>query len=116
MKAAEAILVLTELAAAALVDPETEEMRRYRDLDGEDKEFYDAAFLAIGALREQEQGRWVDVKEKLPPDSRPVLVANSEGCVYKGYYDHVHNCWRCTKTIRITHWRKMVKGPRQVVR
>lgn len=116
MKAAEAILVLTELAAAALVDPETKRVRRYGELDREDQEFYDAAVLAIEALREQERGRWVDAKEKLPPDSRPVLVANSEGCVYKGYYDHVHNCWRCTKTMRITHWRKMVKGPKQVVR
>ena len=64
-----------------------------------------------GILEEHREGRWVDVKEKLPPDSKSVLVASHEGPVYKAYYDHVHNCWRCTRTMRITHWRKMVKGP-----
>ena len=107
-------MVFVELGAAVLVDPETERVRRYSELDRDDQEFYDAAVLAIEALREQEEGRWKSVKEDgLPPDNKPVLVACDEGPVYKAYYDHVHKCWRCTKTIRITHWRKMVRGPKR---
>lgn len=113
MSRVQAIAVLTELVAAALADPETGEVRQYSQLDGDDREFYDAAFLAVGALKEQEEGRWISVKEKLPPDSKPVLVASHEGPVYKAWYDQVHKCWRCTKTIRVTHWRKMVRGPRR---
>lgn len=107
----QAIGVFVELGAAVLVDPETERVRRYSELDREDQEFYDAAVLAIEALKEQEEGRWISVKEKLPPDSKPVLVASHEGPVYKAYYDQVHKCWRCTRTIKVTHWRKMVRGP-----
>lgn len=114
MTARDAIQVFVELGAAVLADPETGETRRYRELEKDDREFYDAAVLAIEALREQIQGEWKSVKEDgLPPDSKPVLVACDEGPVYKAYYDHVHKCWRCTKSIRITHWRKMVRGPRR---
>lgn len=49
--------------------------------------------------------RWVPVEERLPPSNRKVLLYTERGAVFRGYYDHVHGCWRSTKTITVTHWR-----------
>lgn len=54
--------------------------------------------------------RWVPIKEQLPKDSRKVLLLTSRGAVFRGYYDHVHKCWRTTKSVKITHWR-LPDGP-----
>ena len=49
--------------------------------------------------------RWIPVEEQLPPSNRKVLLYTERGAVFRGYYDHVHRCWRSTKTITVTHWR-----------
>lgn len=49
--------------------------------------------------------RWIPVEERLPPSNRKVLLYTERGAVFRGYYDHVHGCWRSTKTITVTHWR-----------
>ena len=49
--------------------------------------------------------RWVPVTERLPANGRKVLLYSDRGAVFRGYYDHVHRCWRTTKTVNITHWR-----------
>lgn len=49
--------------------------------------------------------RWVPVTEALPPSNCKVLLYTTRRAVFRGYYDHVHNCWRTTKTVKVTHWR-----------
>lgn len=49
--------------------------------------------------------RWIPVTERLPKDARKVLLYTNHGAVYRGYYDHVHKCWRTTNTVKVTHWR-----------
>lgn len=74
----------------------------------EEQSFY---LLAEEALREMIRGEWIPVAVRLPRDSRPVLAATDRGAVFRAYYDHVHKCWRTTKSIRITHWRRMPLPP-----
>lgn len=54
--------------------------------------------------------RWVPVTERLPKNGRKVLLYTTKGEVFRGHYDHVHKCWRTTKTVNITHWR-LPDGP-----
>lgn len=83
-----------------------------RSCDRKEREFL---LLADAALREQIRGEWIPVAVRLPRDSRPVLVSTDGGAIFRAYYDHVHQCWRTTKTISITHWRSMPKPPEKEV-
>lgn len=82
--------------------------RQSRCEDAQEKAFL---LRAEEALREQVAGEWIRVTERLPRDSRPVLVSSDRGAIFRAYYDHVHGCWRTTKTINITHWRRMPLPP-----
>ena len=49
--------------------------------------------------------RWIPVEERLPKSNQKVLLYTDHRAVFRGHYDHVHGCWRSTKTITVTHWR-----------
>ena len=83
--------------------------------DHRDPADHDALVAFIGDVeRQQERFRWIPVEERLPPNSRKVLLYTDRGAVFRGYYDHVHQSWRTTKTVNITHWRAMPDGPEEV--
>lgn len=53
---------------------------------------------------------WHDASKVVPSHSKHVLVWTQRG-EYRAYYDHVHNCWRCSRDgLKITHWREQC-GP-----
>ena len=97
---------MTELRAAA---------RRLLYDDCRDPADHDALVAFIDDVeRDRKRFRWISVKEALPPSNRKVLLYTDRGAVFRGYYDHVHQCWRTTKTVNITHWRAMPDGPEEV--
>lgn len=74
----------------------------------------DACYMAITALREQEQSRWISVKEKLPENHKEVLIYC--GSYHEiGWYESDNKSWRsdflgcCTDDV--THWMPLPEPP-----
>ena len=77
---------MTREEAIRILDPETavetlSEIKYYGGFRGRTKAaqaLYDACILAVAALREQEERRWIPVTERLPEIGRKCLIANRE--------------------------------------
>lgn len=73
--------------------------------------------MAIDALREQEERRWIPVTERLPEPFRPVIVCREKGkgeyIVEQGFKD-VCGWWKVygTRTKNVTHWMPMPEPPK----
>ena len=62
----------------------------------------DACILAVEAIREQEERRWIPVTERLPESGVVVLVYGKFDGVCVDYYDGYAFCY-----CGITHWMPM---------
>ena len=72
----------------------------------------EALDLAIAALQEQEDRRWIPVTERLPDPFERVIVCRDEGKVEQGYKD-VSDWWKVygTRTKQVTHWMPLPTAP-----
>lgn len=77
---------------------------------GKNTVFTDAYDTAIAALREQEQSKWISVKERLPEESGPVLAYETSLGVIAAYYhaDMISSAWQS-----ITHWMPLPEPPKE---
>lgn len=74
----------------------------------------EALDLAVSALQEQEQRRWIPVTERLPGPFERVIVCRDDGKVEQGYKD-VGDWWKVygTRTKQVTHWMPFPGAPDQ---
>lgn len=74
----------------------------------------EALDLAVSALQEQEQQRWIPVAERLPGPFERVIVCRDDGKVEQGYKD-VGDWWKVygTRTKQVTHWMPFPGAPDQ---
>lgn len=60
--------------------------------DYELKELWPALELAVTALREKAERRWIPVTERLPDRNLPVLVRCTNTTISGGYVTHIGSC------------------------
>lgn len=73
----------------------------------------DACILAVSALREQEQRRWIPVTERLPEEEGLYLVAvvnDHERRYSKTAWYHGHGNWFLHQ--KVTHWMPLPEPPK----
>ena len=118
---------MTREEAIRILDPETTgealaEIEYYNGFSGKTaavQAVSDACILAVAALREQEERRWIPVTERLPEDPlQTVLVTNGkETCVavYSVVYDEFGvMCGRGQdKRFGVTHWMPLPEPPKE---
>ena len=74
-------------------------------------EHQEACYMAIAALREQEQSQWISVKERLPEDDVDVLTRRATGmgveshCGFGWSFDEYNGKWI------VTHWMPLPEPP-----
>lgn len=87
----EAIWYLTQIAESASLE-------RYKE----------ALSMAVAALREQEERRWIPVTERLPDIGKDVLIYSKEDGVDVDYYggDMFGYC-------NVTHWMPLPEPPKE---
>ena len=111
---------MTREEAIRILDPETAreamaEIEYYGGFRGRTKAaraLYDACILAVTALREQEQRRWIPVTERLPDKPMKCLVYTKRGeccgydmaCYNQGFYLQYAN---------VTHWMPLPEPPKE---
>ena len=110
---------MTREEAIRILDPETavetlSEIEYYGGFRGRTKAaqaLYDAWILAVAALREQEERRWIPVTERLPDwrDGK-VLVFTKYG--FSICERTVNNRWRGQHANWITHWTYLPQPPK----
>lgn len=78
------------------------------------RERKEMAQLALAALREQEERRWIPVTERLPDPFERVIVCRDDGKVEQGCKD-VRDWWKVygTRTKQVTHWMPLPEPPRR---
>lgn len=77
--------------------------------------------MAIAALREQEERRWISVTERLPERTMPpcdVLVYHDLGCgmfVDRAWYSHDKKRWISVlgMKLKVTHWVPLPEPPKE---
>lgn len=71
-------------------------------------ESYEAFGMALDALAEQEERRWIPVSDRVPEDDRLVIVCTESGQVYTDYYfDDKPDFWEMAKIIA---WQDLPKA------
>lgn len=89
---------MTREEAIRILDPETTgealaEIEYYNGFNGRNaavQAVSDACVLAVAALREQEQRRWISVSERLPENGQKVVFFNyGADAVYAGKFNYV---------------------------
>lgn len=89
----EAIWYLTPIAESASLE-------RYKE----------ALSMAVAALREQEERRWIPVTERLPDIGKDVLIYSKEDGVDVDYYGgDMFGYWN------VTHWMPLPEPPKEGV-
>ena len=80
----------------------------------------DACVLAVAALREQEERRWIPVTERLPDENnRWVLCLCVSGAIEVLKFDYTMWNWdaqypgRCYMENYVTHWMPLPEPPRE---
>lgn len=98
----------------------TEEAIEYltRCADGLDPDFDCAVSMAVSALRTQQNGGWISVKDRLPEEPEEeypeyiVMIENARISTFL-YYDG-NGEWKddCGIPYRVTHWQPLPKPPK----
>lgn len=116
---------MTRAEAIRILDPETmgetlAEIEYYGGFRGRMKAaqaLYDACILAVAALREQEDRRWIPVTERVPDYSVPSTFYL---CYWNGYirvckYCRTRNVFELRgKKVNVTHWMPLPEPPKEV--
>ena len=71
------------------------------------KAFADASILAVAALRDQDEMRWIPVTEQLPDVGRVVLIYSETDGVCVDYYDGDSFGY-----YYVTHWMPLPEPPK----
>lgn len=109
---------MTREEAIRILDPETtgeamEEIEYYGEFSGRAavvQAVLDACVLAVAALREQEDRRWIPVAERLPEESGMYIVTANDGHVQRVSFvlwqkkNRVWNLVGARSYWRVTHW------------
>ena len=102
---------------------ELEMIKNYKGFNGREAIFMalkDACLMAVAALREQEERRWIPVTERLPEIGRKCLIANRE-IVVRGWLrpDGVwktgvssDEIWSKFSLYQPTHWMPLPEPPK----
>lgn len=79
-----------------------------------DKKVEEASVMAIAALQEQEERRWISVTERLPESGERVIVCRGD-MVEQGIFLGVNGWWKVygTNTKKVTHWMPMPTPPKK---
>ena len=109
---------MTREEAIRILDPETtgeaiSEIEYYGGFTGRTaavQAVSDACILAVAALREQEQRRWIPVTERLPDKPMKCLVYTERG-EYGGYEITYYNQGFYLQYSNVTHWMPLPEPP-----
>lgn len=120
---------MTREEAIRILDPETTgealvEIEYYNGFSGKTAALQavsDACVLAVAALREQEERRWIPVTERLPERTFPphdVLVYHNLGngmFVDKAWFSNEQNSWHSLfgVKLKVTHWMPLPEPPKE---
>ena len=107
---------ITRQEAIRILDPVTSmdalaEIEYYAGFRGEEavrKAVDDACIFAVSALREQEERRWIPVKERLPDIGIEVLVYSEDDGICVDYYDGDSFGY-----YGVTHWMPLPEPPKE---
>ena len=103
---------------------ELERIKNYKGFNGREAIFMalkDACLMAVAALREQEERRWIPVTERLPEIGQKCLIANRE-IVVRGWLrpDGVwktgvssDEIWSKFSLYPPTHWMPLPEPPKE---
>ena len=114
---------MTREEAIRILDPETtkEELVGIKGYAAMMKVVDEACILAVAALREQEERRWIPVTDRLPEIGRKCLIANRE-IVVRGWLrpDGVwktgvssDEIWSKFSLYPPTHWMPLPEPPKE---
>lgn len=106
--------------AIRILDPDTTgealaEIEYYNGFSGREavlKAVDDACVLAVAALREQDQRRWIPVTERLPDKPMRCLVYTKRG-EYYGYDISCYNQGFYLQYANVTHWMPLPEPPKE---
>lgn len=107
---------MTREEAIRILDPETTveaiaEIEYYGGFNGKTaavQAVSDACVMAVAALREQEERRWIPVTERLPDIGIEVLVYSEDDGICVDYYDGDSFCY-----YGVTHWMPLPEPPKE---
>lgn len=111
---------MTREEAIKILDPETTgealaEIEYYNGFSGKTaavQAVSDACVLAVAALREQLDRRWIPASEP-PKDSEPVLVCTKHRKPFKARYLTERKRWDVSGSVVITHWMPLPEPPKE---
>lgn len=118
---------MTREEAIRILDPETTgqalaEIEYYGGFSGKTtavQAVSDACVLAVAALREQEDRRWIPVAERLPEESGMYIVTANDGHVQRVSFvlwqkkNRVWNLVGARSYWRVTHWMPLPELPEE---
>ena len=114
---------MTNQEAIRILDPETtkEELVGIKGYAAMMKVVDEACILAVAALREQEERRWIPVTERMPDENnRWVLCLCVSGAIEVLKFDYTMWNWdaqnpgRCYMENYVTHWMPLPELPKEV--
>ena len=114
---------MTREEAIRILDPETTgeaiaEIEYYGGFNGKTaavQAVSDACVLAVAALREQEERRWIPVTERLPSIDETILVYDGDvgtGIFYKGAFQTFDENGYPFEISGVTHWMPLPQPPK----
>ena len=124
---------MTREEAIRILDPETsaealaeiEYYAGFRGKEAEIKAVEDSCILAVAALREQEERRWIPVTERLPDSDDFVLVIASgivgnitldnaiELAAFSEVEGWILEMWPELEDPKVTHWMPLPEPPKE---
>ena len=107
---------MTREEAIRILDPETTgealaEIEYYNGFNGRNaavQAVSDACILAVAALREQEERRWIPVEERLPDIGAVVLAYSKIAGICVDYYEG-----EAFDYFDVTHWMPLPEPPKE---
>ena len=105
---------MTKEEAIRILDPETtkEELVGIKGYAAMMKVVDEACILAVAALREQLERRWIPVTERLPDKPMKCLVYTERG-EYGGYEITYYNQGFYLQYSNVTHWMPLPEPPKE---